>query len=117
MARSLLLEGFRNLPVKKKCWIKIFLQVVGADLVKNDAVKEFIVEHAREMLPDRIHICNGSQEENDKSLRQMERTGMIKRLTKYPNWLDHYSTIVLQFEKLPPAPTLQPIRGATSHFN
>ncbi|XP_075250150.1 phosphoenolpyruvate carboxykinase [GTP], mitochondrial-like [Convolutriloba macropyga] len=68
----------------------IGIQVVGADLVKNDAVKEFIVEHAREMLPDRIHICNGSQEENDKSLRQMERTGMIKRLTKYPNcWYAH----------------------------
>lgn len=49
-------------------------------------VVDFIVTYARVCLPENIHICDGSEEENKKLLHHMEETGMIKRLHKYENW-------------------------------
>ncbi|XP_075427760.1 phosphoenolpyruvate carboxykinase, cytosolic [GTP] [Ascaphus truei] len=54
----------------------------------NPEVRDFIVANTRLLQPDSVHICDGSEEENTKMLRLMEKTGMIKRLEKYENcWL------------------------------
>lgn len=51
-------------------------------------VVDFIVTYARICLPEDVHICDGSEEENKKLLHHMEETGMVKRLHKYENcWL------------------------------
>lgn len=51
-------------------------------------VVDFIVTYARICLPEDVHICDGSEEENKKLLHNMEETGMVKRLHKYENcWL------------------------------
>ncbi|XP_063819552.1 phosphoenolpyruvate carboxykinase, cytosolic [GTP] [Pseudophryne corroboree] len=51
-------------------------------------VVDFIATYTRICLPENIHICDGSEEENKKFLHQMEESGMIKRLHKYENcWL------------------------------
>ncbi|KAM3920803.1 phosphoenolpyruvate carboxykinase, cytosolic [GTP] [Leptodactylus fuscus] len=51
-------------------------------------VVDFIVNYASICLPENIHVCDGSEEENKKLLHHMEEIGMIKRLHKYENcWL------------------------------
>lgn len=77
------------MPSQKKTELEVSGIVTYGDLnsLSPDAV-DFIVTNARICLPDNIHICDGSEEENKKLLHQMEETGMIKRLPKYENcWL------------------------------
>ncbi|XP_038050395.1 phosphoenolpyruvate carboxykinase, cytosolic [GTP]-like isoform X2 [Patiria miniata] len=51
-------------------------------------VREYVLEKAEVCQPDNIYICDGSEEENKALLAQMEKEGIIKRLTKYDNcWL------------------------------
>uniref|UniRef100_G1PHC5 Phosphoenolpyruvate carboxykinase, cytosolic [GTP] n=1 Tax=Myotis lucifugus TaxID=59463 RepID=G1PHC5_MYOLU len=52
------------------------------------AVREFVETNASLCQPECIHICNGSEEENQQLLHEMEEQGTIKRLKKYDNcWL------------------------------
>uniref|UniRef100_A0A2K5CQ34 Phosphoenolpyruvate carboxykinase, cytosolic [GTP] n=1 Tax=Aotus nancymaae TaxID=37293 RepID=A0A2K5CQ34_AOTNA len=52
------------------------------------AVREFIENNAELCQPDRIHICDGSEEENARLLGHMEEQGTLRRLKKYDNcWL------------------------------
>ncbi|XP_012583651.1 PREDICTED: phosphoenolpyruvate carboxykinase, cytosolic [GTP] isoform X2 [Condylura cristata] len=52
------------------------------------AVREFVERSARVCQPDRIHICDGSERENQQLLGQMEEQGAVRRLRKYDNcWL------------------------------
>ncbi|XP_077316705.1 phosphoenolpyruvate carboxykinase, cytosolic [GTP] [Lithobates pipiens] len=77
------------MPSQKKTELNIAGIVTHGDLnsLSSDVV-DFIVSNARICLPDNIHICDGSEEENKKLIHQMEETGMIKRLPKYENcWL------------------------------
>lgn len=75
------------MPSQQKTELQVAGIVTQGDLngLSPDVV-DFIVANARICLPDSIHICNGSEEENKKLLHQMEETGMIKRLPKYENW-------------------------------
>lgn len=51
-------------------------------------VKQFVEEKAQLCTPDKIHICNGSSDENTAILELMEREGMAIKLKKYENcWL------------------------------
>ncbi|XP_072270337.1 phosphoenolpyruvate carboxykinase, cytosolic [GTP] [Pyxicephalus adspersus] len=77
------------MPSKQKTELEIAGIVTYGELTSlSPDVVEFIVTYARICLPENIHICDGSEEENKKLLHQMEETGMIKRLPKYENcWL------------------------------
>ncbi|XP_033626346.1 phosphoenolpyruvate carboxykinase, cytosolic [GTP]-like isoform X2 [Asterias rubens] len=51
-------------------------------------IRQYILEKVDVCQPDNIHICDGTEEENVSMLNQLEKDGMIKRLTKYSNcWL------------------------------
>lgn len=51
-------------------------------------VLKFIEETARTCQPDSIHICDGSDSENQQLINLMQAEGMIKALPKYENcWL------------------------------
>ncbi|KAM9296086.1 phosphoenolpyruvate carboxykinase, cytosolic [GTP]-like [Gastrophryne carolinensis] len=77
------------MPYQQKPELEIAGIVSHGDLSSlSSEVVDFIVTYARICLPDNIHICDGSEEENKKLLHQMEETSMIKRLQKYENcWL------------------------------
>lgn len=49
-------------------------------------VLQFVEEKARLCEPDRIHICDGSEAENNLIINQMVESGVLKKLTKYKNW-------------------------------
>ncbi|XP_018416193.1 PREDICTED: phosphoenolpyruvate carboxykinase, cytosolic [GTP] [Nanorana parkeri] len=77
------------MPSRQKTELQVAGIVTQGDLNSlSPEVVHYIITNARICLPDNIHICNGSEEENKKLLHQMEETGMIKRLPKYENcWL------------------------------
>lgn len=50
------------------------------------AVREFVESSLALCQPDSLHICDGSVEENEALLAQMQEQGMIKKLSKYENW-------------------------------
>lgn len=49
-------------------------------------LQEFIEEKARICQPDKIHICDGSQDEYIALLELLENNGSICRLEKMENW-------------------------------
>ncbi|BFZ13452.1 hypothetical protein BsWGS_16490 [Bradybaena similaris] len=51
-------------------------------------VRHYVEENARLCRPDNIHICDGSDKENDLLLYILQKDGIIKKLPKYENcWL------------------------------
>ncbi|XP_044519775.1 phosphoenolpyruvate carboxykinase, cytosolic [GTP] [Gracilinanus agilis] len=51
-------------------------------------VRDFVESNAQLCQPDKIHICDGSEEENKNIIDCMVEQGMIKKLKKYDNcWL------------------------------
>lgn len=51
-------------------------------------VRNFIQQHAKICQPDSIHICDGSETENDNLIKLMVKEGVIEPLPKYQNcWL------------------------------
>lgn len=62
-------------------------RVLQGDLsALSPAVKEFVETSVSLCQPESIHICDGSDEENQSILTQLEEQGMIKKLSKYENW-------------------------------
>lgn len=52
------------------------------------AVRVFVERAARQCLPSDVHVCDGSQAENDRLLELMLRQGVIEPLPRYRNcWL------------------------------
>lgn len=49
-------------------------------------VRTFVEEYAALMKPDRIYICDGSEEEDQALRQQMVDIGRVYRLPKYENW-------------------------------
>ncbi|CAL8381217.1 unnamed protein product [Boreogadus saida] len=64
-------------------------KVVYGDLGDlSAAVRAFVEVNATLCQPESVHICDGSEEENQAILSQLEEQGMIKKLRKYHNcWL------------------------------
>ena len=54
------------------------------DLAPN--VREFVEEHAKVLRPDKIHVCDGSERENQEMVRLLQDLGRLKKLDKYENW-------------------------------
>lgn len=48
-------------------------------------VRKFVEQHAKICQPDKIHICDGSDNENDSLIKLMLKDGMIEPLPKYEN--------------------------------
>lgn len=65
------------------------LQIPNGDLDKlQPHIREYVQEKIALCQPDDVHICDGSETENNMFLSQLEKEGMIKRLTKHENcWL------------------------------
>ena len=62
-------------------------KVVYGDLGELSApVRAFVEVNAMLCQPESVHICDGSEEENQAILTQLEEQGMIKKLRKYHNW-------------------------------
>jgi phosphoenolpyruvate carboxykinase (GTP) len=49
-------------------------------------VQDYIEDKAKLCQPDRIHICDGTEEENKILLDLLEKSGSIQRLKKMDNW-------------------------------
>lgn len=43
-------------------------------------------EHARLCKPDTVHICDGTERENELLLYMLQKDGILRRLPKYENW-------------------------------
>lgn len=50
------------------------------------AVREFVESNAKLCQPEHIHICDGSEQENDRLLGRMQEEGVLRKLSKYHNW-------------------------------
>nr|XP_005305892.1 phosphoenolpyruvate carboxykinase, cytosolic [GTP] isoform X2 [Chrysemys picta bellii] len=72
-----------------KTRLNIIPQLIQGDLKSlSQEVRYFIEINAKLCQPARIHICDGSEEENKNILDIMVEQGMIKKLKKYENcWL------------------------------
>lgn len=55
-------------------------------------VRRYVEEKAKLCQPDNIHICDGSDAENDYLLNLMQKQGLITPLEKYENW---YAILIL----------------------
>ena len=49
-------------------------------------VKEFVEKNMELCKPDKVHVCNGSKEENDMLLNKLVEQERLIKLTKYENW-------------------------------
>ncbi|XP_070496294.1 phosphoenolpyruvate carboxykinase [GTP]-like [Chironomus tepperi] len=74
--------------------LRLIRQLHSLKLLKGDtarlpaSLKTFIEENARLCQPDNIHICDGSEAENETMLASMQAAGTISPLPKYDNcWL------------------------------
>lgn len=52
----------------------------------SPAVKGFVESSVSLCQPDALHICDGSDEENELLLSKLQENDMMKRLNKYENW-------------------------------
>lgn len=88
---TFLVKNVQCLSLQSQATIKEarHLSVVHGDLSRlNERVRNYIEDKARLCQPDNLHICDGSESENDYLLNLMLKQGMITPLTKYENcWL------------------------------
>ena len=52
----------------------------------SPAVKRFVEENARVCQPQKIYVCDGSDQENQALLERLQQDGRLTKLTKYENW-------------------------------
>lgn len=51
-------------------------------------VRHYVEEHARLCKPDTVHICDGTERENELLLYMLQKDGILRRLPKYENcWI------------------------------
>ncbi|XP_055341899.1 phosphoenolpyruvate carboxykinase, cytosolic [GTP]-like isoform X2 [Paramacrobiotus metropolitanus] len=64
-------------------------QIVKGDLSSlSPKVQRYLLECVSVCRPDKVYICDGSEEENTELVKQMVEEGMMKKLPKYDNcWL------------------------------
>uniref|UniRef100_A0A0B7A286 phosphoenolpyruvate carboxykinase (GTP) n=1 Tax=Arion vulgaris TaxID=1028688 RepID=A0A0B7A286_9EUPU len=62
--------------------------IYGSITQLSNKVRHYVEENARLCKPDNIHICDGSDKENEILMYILQRDGLIKKLPKYQNcWL------------------------------
>ena len=49
-------------------------------------LRDFIEEHRKVLQPQHVHVCDGSEEENQAIIKQLRDTGRLTKLEKYKNW-------------------------------
>ena len=49
-------------------------------------VLHYVEENARLCKPNTIHICDGSERENELITYMLQKDNMLRRLPKYENW-------------------------------
>lgn len=49
-------------------------------------VREFIEENMRILQPEHLHVCDGSEEENQSIIKKLQDMGRLTKLEKYENW-------------------------------
>ena len=49
-------------------------------------IRDYVREKIELCQPANVHVCDGSEAENQQLLDAMEQAGVIRRLTKYKNW-------------------------------
>jgi len=61
-------------------------RVIYGDLDKlPNKVRSYVEENARLCMPDSLHICDGSERENQLLMYMLQKDGMLKNLPKYKN--------------------------------
>ena len=49
-------------------------------------VRQFVEEHVKILRPAKVHVCDGSDEENQSMVNLLQDVGRLKKLDKYENW-------------------------------
>jgi len=49
-------------------------------------VQDFVADKVKLCMPDNLHICDGSKEENEALLKQLMDDGIATPLSKHDNW-------------------------------
>ena len=49
-------------------------------------IQQYIEEQVKVCQPDSVHVCDGSEAENQALLTLLEKAGRIQKLPKYDNW-------------------------------
>ena len=63
------------------------LSTVGLNLESlSPNIRQYISEQVKVCEPDQIHVCDGSEKENQALLDKLQRDGRLQKLSKYDNW-------------------------------
>ena len=49
-------------------------------------IRSYVEEKIQLCQPANVHVCDGSEQENQELLDAMEQAGIVRRLKKYKNW-------------------------------
>lgn len=50
------------------------------------AIQSFVNEQVKVCQPDKVYVCDGSEEENHAVIQQLIDDGRLVQLSKYNNW-------------------------------
>lgn len=50
------------------------------------AIQRFVNEQVKVCKPDKVYVCDGSEEENRAVIQQLLDDGRLVQLSKYDNW-------------------------------
>lgn len=63
------------------------LTKVGVEVSSlSPKIQKYIEEQVKVCQPDSVHVCDGSEAENQALLSILEKAGRIKKLQEYDNW-------------------------------
>jgi len=63
-----------------------FPEANGALSSLPSVVLDYVREKIALCQPADVHVCDGSERENQQLLEGMEQAGIVRRLKKYTNW-------------------------------
>ncbi len=65
--------------------IRYLSSTISIDSLKPH-VRSFVEDNAWVLQPERIHVCDGSEEENRQLVEKLQQDGRLIKLRKYDNW-------------------------------
>lgn len=68
--------------------MEIYEQANNSLDILPDRIRQYVQEKISLCRPSNFHVCDGSEEENQRLLDSMEQAGVIRPLKKYKNWYD-----------------------------